>query len=148
MARKTNYREYKAEYNAFLKDQRKKKREPVMRILRPILIVLAVALIGFGVYELVTHPEFVDAAAQQVETVADNLPSFESEPITLTPGEYVAGTDFPAGRYLITTDERRSMISTDTAIKTLQRGDDGYTCTLEKGEELDCTGTITLTPVK
>lgn len=119
-----------------------------------IVAVLLVCVLGLGAggwyyVNYVQSPEPETAgetsgtAAQQPDEAPESAPS---EPITLTTGEYTAGTDFPAGRYVLTTEEEECQFSKPGQTWTLRKGDDGYTCTFEASDQLKCGGTITLTP--
>lgn len=174
-----DYDSYKRDYDAFVKEQKKKKRAPIMKVVIPLIVVIL--LVGAGVvgYYVASHPDALESllpkqAAPEAETPeaepqedevpaeadTDSVPAQDPhdqdgedpeveplEPLTLTTGEYVAGVDFPAGRYVLTTEEEKCEFAKPGQNWTLRRGDDGYTCTFDASDRLTCGGVITLTPV-
>lgn len=164
-----DYDSYKRDYDAYLKEQRQKKREPVMKALRPLLIVILLLALGIGVYYVMSNPDVLTFgtpnSAPEEEAPEETAPSAENtqeavskpvesepeapqEPITFTAGEYTADVDFPAGRYVLTTEEEECQFVKPGQDWTLRRGDDGYTCTFEPADYLKCAGKLTLTPVE
>lgn len=84
------------------------------------------------------------------DDVSDGGPQ---EPIHLSAGDWIAGEDFPAGRYVITTEAYSCYFSAESTddifphINALiDRGEDGYTGWIYDGDEVHCSDPVTLTP--
>lgn len=96
-------------------------------------------------------------SSKDTETAVTETESSEDagQIIQVNAGEWVVGEDIPAGRYTITTEDSYCIFEAQAENESfshiytaLERGDGGYTGTLNDGDNVYCSDPVTLTPYK
>lgn len=89
----------------------------------------------------------------ELDTLTGNVVKAKSAPKVLSAGEFVGGTDIPAGRYNVSGSSNfvvwssTGSLKVNTILGNSSVGSGDYVCTLSSGDRIKCSAKTTFTPI-
>lgn len=96
----------------------------------------------------------VTSKQAELDTLTGNIVKAKSEPKTLSSGEFVVGSDLPAGRYNVSGSSNfvvhssSGKLKVNTILGTSNVGQGDYVCTLVDGDTMKLSARTTFTPIE